>query len=485
MKKLTLFWTAIVCLVFSYCRKDNTKEAVHRYSISLEEARSFFNKELASQERLTQRSQLIDAPDWQHVSSRLAGDKEVLIVPLKFKKDLTIKAGEGKMDLSLQSLTNLFFYKDAADRIVAEVITTIPDDGYVLGKEAAKPFTGMVWIEAWDGKQIGGYRYSTDGNIIPFRLGREIVNDSLLKERELVVQYCYVDFYYCVDASGFVTCRYNFSQSFVCGIGGGDMGAGGLSPNYYPVYSNGNGSGGSSAPGDETVGIGMNTVLIGPPDRVITDPWQYKRCFTRSENSTYKVILYVDQPKAGTRALMADGEGHTSFGSIENDTKTFGHAWISFEEKRSNGNIIRRAMGFWPAENIRLSTLSAAGVLGNDDDRYFDVSLEIGVVKDAFFSLLDDCSMGNYERYSLNNNNCTGWAIDKIYKNLLILLPRTLASWPLELGEGPTPGNLGEDLRAMDVNQIMGNSRVTNIRKNAVSGPSLKNSGSCPILPAP
>ncbi len=485
MKKLTLYWTAIVCLIFSYCRKDNTKEAVHRYRISLEEARSFFNKELASQERLTQRSQLIDGPDWQHVSSRQAGDREVLIVPLKFKKDLTIKAGEGKVDLSLQSLTNLFFYKDAADGIVAEVVTTIPDDGYVLSKKAAKPFTGMVWIETWDGKQIGGYRYSTDGNISPFRIGREIVNDSLLKERELEVQYCYVDFYYCVDASGFVTCRYNFSQSFVCGIGSGDMGAGGLSPNYYPVYGSGSGSGGSSAPGDETVGIGLNTVLIAPPDKVIADPWQYKRCFTRSDNSVYKVILYVDQPKAGTRALMADDRGNTSFEAIYGDTKTFGHTWISFEERKANGSIIRRAFGFWPGERIRLTTQTSAGVLGNDEGRNFDVSLEMGVVKNAFFDLLDDCSMGNYERYSLNNNNCTGWAIDKIYKNLLVLLPRTLASWPLGSDEGPTPGNLGEDIRVMDLRQIAGNPRVTNVNRTTVTKRSLENLGNCPILPRP
>lgn len=484
MKKITLFSLAIVCLVFSYCRKDSPAKQDNRHDITLEEARSFFNKELAHAIKLTQRHQLIEVPDWQHFSVRQAGDKAVLIVPLLFKKDLTIKANGDSSSLSVQSLTNLFFYKDTHNRIVSEVVTTIPDDALLNNKDAHKQFTGMVWIEAWDGRSIGGYNYASDGNVTSFDLGPEVAHDSLLKEQDNETQWCYIDFYYCVDASGYVTCRYNFSQAYRCGLGSGQFD--GLGSEYYPVYGSGSNTGGTTTPpGDATVGIGMNTTILAPPEKPITDPYQYKRCFNRDSRNTYRIVLYVDQPKAGTRALMSDGEGNTDLWAIKGSTKTYGHTWITFEEKRPNGAIVRRSLGFWPNKELELSTQAAPGILGDDSGRDFDVSLEIGLTNGAFFDLLDDCSLGNFERYNLNTNNCTGWAIDKLYNNTSISLPRTLASWGGGLGEGPTPGNLGEDLRRLDLGKILINPVVTNVNRTTSTDVSLKNYGNCPIASEP
>lgn len=469
---------AIVCLVFSYCRKDTPVKGEDSYHITIEEARRFFNEELANTTKLTKRHELIDTPDWQHAAVSKAGDREVVIVPLVFKKDLTIKTSGDSVALSIQSSTKLLLYRKTCDQIVSELVTTIPDQAFLSDKDAAERFTGMVWIETWNGSAIGGNRYAADGSITGFSLGAEVTHDSLLKEADYEEQWCYVDFYYCVDASGFVTCRYNFSQAFRCGGGAatvGDLGAG-----LYPVYGSGSNGGGTVPPGDATVGIGLNTTILAPPDKPIVDPYQYKRCFNRDGRNAYKIILYVDQPKAGTRALISDDYGNTELIAIKNSTKNYGHTWIAFEEKRPNGAIVRRSLGFWPRTDIEISSQAAPGILADDGGRDFDVSLEIGLRKDAFFDLLDDCSLGNLERYNLNINNCTGWAIDKLYNNTSISLPKTMDSWGFGQGEGPTPGNLGEDIREMYLGSILNNLKVTSVKREMSKGISLKNYGNCP-----
>lgn len=484
MKKITLFSLAIVCLVCSYCRKDSPAKQDNRHDITIEEARSFFNKELAHAIKLTQRHQLIEVPDWQHFSVRQAGDKAVLIVPLLFKKDLTIKANEDSSSLSVQSLTNLFFYKDTHNRIKSEVVTTIPDDALLNNKDAHKQFTGMVWIEAWDGRSIGGYNYASDGNVTSFDLGPEVAHDSLLKEQDNETQWCYIDFYYCVDASGYVTCRYNFSQAYRCGLGSGQFD--GLGSEYYPVYGSGSNTGGTTTPpGDVTVGIGMNTTILAPPEKPITDPYQYKRCFKKESNSTYRIILYVDQPQSGTRALVADRDGHTALSLVNIASKTVGHTWIVFEQTNSIGKIIRRAVGLWPQGSVSPGNTSVKAVLGNDEGREFDVSLEIGLTSNAFFNLLEDCFAGYTEMYDLNNNNCTGWALDNIYEHTSVFLPKTVDSWGFGLGSGPTPGNLAEDIRQMNLGIISNSVDVTNVKRNVNAARSLWNYGNCPVLPAP
>jgi hypothetical protein len=483
MKRITLFSLAIVCLVFSYCRKDIPVKGEDSYQITIEEAQKFFNEKLANTGKLTKRHELIDRPDWQHAAVRKAGDREVLIVPLVFKKDLTIKTNGDSVSLSVQSLTNLLLYRKTGDQIVSELVTTIPDQAFLSNKDAAKKFTGMVWIETWNGSAIGGNRYAADGSITGFDLGGEVTQDSLLKEADYEAQWCYVDFYYCVDAWGYVTCRYNFSQAYRCGGGSttfGELGAG-----LYPVYGSGSAGGGTAPPGDETIGIGLNTVILAPPDKPIVDPYQYKRCFNRDSRNTYRIILYVDQPKNGSRALVSDDDGNTDYGAIKNSSKTFGHTWIAFEEKRPNGAIVRRSLGFWPRTDVELSSQAAPGILADDGGRDFDVNLEIGLRKDAFFDLLDNCSMGNLERYNLNINNCTGWVIDKLYYSTSISLPKTMGSWGFGQGEGPTPGNLGEDIRLLNLGIVLNNLKVTSVKRDTSKGISLKNFGNCPVSAEP
>jgi len=483
MKRIPLFSLAIVCLVFSYCRKDSPVKGEDGYHITIEEAQKFFNEKLANTSKLTKRHELIDRPDWQHAAVKKTGDREVVIVPLIFKKDLTIKTNGDSDALSVQSLTKLLLYRKTSDQIVSELVTTIPDQAFLSNKDAARRFTGMVWIEAWNGSAIGGNRYAADGSITGFDLGGEVTHDSLLKEADYEEQWCYVDFYYCVDASGYVTCRYNFSQAYRCG--GGSVTFGELGAGLYPVYGSGSNGGGSTAPGDATIGIGLNTVILAPPDKPIVDPYQYKRCFQKETNSTYRIILYVDQPQSGTRALAADRDGTTALALVDIASKTVGHTWIVFEQTNSIGRIIRRAIGFWPGGSITPGSTSVKALLGNDEGREFDVSLELGLVPDAFFNLLNDCSNGSTEMYDLNTNNCTGWAMDKIYEHTSISLPKTMGSWGFGLVSGPTPGNLGEDIRQMDLNTLKGNATVTSIKRNTNAARSLWNYGNCPNLPAP
>jgi len=482
MKRIPLL-LAIVCLVFSYCRKDSPVKGKDSYQISIEEAQKFFNEELANTSKLTKRHELIDRPDWQHATVKKTGDREVLIVPLIFKKDLTIKTNGDSVALSVQSLTKLLLYRKTSDQIVSELVTTIPDQAFLSNKDAARRFTGMVWIEAWNGSAIGGNRYAADGSITGFDLGGEVTQDSLLKEADYEEQWCYVDFYYCVDASGYVTCRYNFSQAYRCG--GGSVTSGELAAGLYPVYGSGSNGGGSTAPGDATIGIGLNTVILAPPDKPIVDPYQYKRCFNRDSRSKYKIILYVDQPVAGTRSLIADKYGNTDPFLVDLTSKTVGHTWIVFEEMTSNGSIIRRSFGLWPSAFVTPVNPRGRAILGNDEEREYDVSLELGLTSTAFVSMLEDCSKGNTEMYDLNSNNCTGWALDKIYRHTSVALPKTLDNWGLGSGEGPTPGNLGEDLRHMNLSFISGSPTVTSVKRNVTTGKSLKNYGNCPVLPSP
>lgn len=363
-----------------------------------------------------------------------------------------------------------------------EVVTTIPDDAAVVQPSA--PFTGMVFIEGWDGSSIRNYRYLADGHVRSFTLGPEQRRDLLSD----YTQWCFIDFYYCASSMGFTSCSYNFSQAYACGLGGGNEGAGGLPPEYYPVYGSGAGvNGNPPLPTDSVIGIGRNTVLLTMPDKPVYDVTDYLRCFHRSNNAnySYRVVLNVDQPKTGSRAMVADDYGNTIPGSIEVASATVGHTWFTFmETNKTSGASVVRSLGFFPREDVNpYLRQSSRGILSNDEGRNVDVRLVFDVSAGNFYKLLNSCSTGNFEQYNIYTNNCTGWAINKLRDCFQVSLPVTSDQYSVGTAGGPAPGNLGEDLRNFDLSRIRSSPHIIDVSRILQSIESPQNHGNCPKLP--
>lgn len=461
MKKLIPIVLAYLIIIVG-CHKDSGITNLPSSDAFIREAEVFFNTNVLPlpQKGSSISQALSKQPDWKNAFVKRLSVGEVVIVPLIFSKDLYVKLENGKFRLSASEVTRLLFYKDSTGQMKAEVITTLPDGRYL--NDTATGFTGMIWVADWQGDPLRNFRYEPEHRVKRLPLALETSRDSTGAARK--VRCAYVDYYYCVAALGYPEdCFYSHSVSMDCEEAVGvDIGTSGWMGewDYVDVGGGGGGTGGR--------GVDEYTVLVREPKNIIADPYAYIRCFSVNSKSAYKVILYVDQPIAGTREKITDRHGNTNPIQIEKGTVNVGHTYLTFEQTNEDGSVIRRAMGFYPTGGVKPLFPISQGVLNDDSGHEYDVSLSISVDHIQFFDLLYDCARGNSETYDLNGLNCTKWCTSKL-RDIGVSVSETIGTWIG--GSGVNPADLGEDLRIMSLS--------SNMIRNTTSGEGVLNMGNC------
>jgi hypothetical protein len=131
------------------------------------------------------------------------------------------------------------------------------------------------------------------------------------------------------------------------------------------------------------------------------------------------------------------------------DLVSAGHAFLILSQWDMVGRITRN-VGFYPKTPVSPFSPATQGQLSNDDEHEYDISLTIEMDNSKFFTLLDFISHGNDPgyNYDLNSNNCSSFAIRAI-RSTGINLPFNPGTWPN--GGGFNPGDLGEDIRTMNL----------------------------------
>ncbi|MFI0429473.1 hypothetical protein [Mariniflexile sp. HMF6888] len=165
-------------------------------------------------------------------------------------------------------------------------------------------------------------------------------------------------------------------------------------------------------------------VIVEGPDKPITNMADYLKCLDPTQSAT--LTIYVNEPdNNSTNLLGPDGVGHT---------------FVSIQQ----GNNIA-SFGFYPVYGIPSLITPVDGVMGDNSNTEYDVSLTINNVSPSNLQKIINRAISySISDYSLEQQNCTDMGID--LGNLAGLpIPECNAN-PIYF-YGSTPGRLGEYIR--------------------------------------
>lgn len=246
----------ILLLLFnSSCnKKEQPNKPLTLSSDAINAAREFFNKEIKNPIEQLNRSGQLQTPIWEEAVTKhfKGGIGEVVIVPFNFAEKGYVKINNNPTEFIIEEISRLLIYTDNEGRKQAEIVTTLPDEGYLNDTTTNKIFTGMIWVTDYQGKQLRNYRYEKNGIIRELPRVEQIKTRPVQLRERLPTGKCWVDYYYCVSAGGHTTCSYNYSKLVDCG------GSSGGPPG--PVYEGPGGNVGAGAgnyPGVNNPGGGL------------------------------------------------------------------------------------------------------------------------------------------------------------------------------------------------------------------------------------
>ncbi|GGD19426.1 hypothetical protein [Hyunsoonleella pacifica] len=157
------------------------------------------------------------------------------------------------------------------------------------------------------------------------------------------------------------------------------------------------------------------------------DPEKELECFDLNQGA--KLIVYVQQPRENSDAIVGPNE--------------VGHAFIGIEQ----GEIVRQ-VGFYPDSEVGLTGVGDDynSAIKTNYDYLYHVSISQDISKDQLTSIV------NYiidfpATYNTNDYACTDFAIAVGNKGGMKLPSTTVGSL---LFEGRSPGQLGQEIRAME-----------------------------------
>lgn len=177
-------------------------------------------------------------------------------------------------------------------------------------------------------------------------------------------------------------------------------------------------------------------------------------CFdllTMNPNGTYEITLYIDQPKAGSSTAWVWGLG-----------PDVGHTFIGLKAIE-NGIVTSVLFGFYPMQGVYTTPVvpTAPGEVRNDaidatgeiNPRPYDIAIRLDVTTsdfNEFITIINSQFCESVPTYNLNTYNCTDFALGFFNSwSFDLTIPDTEGSWIG--GSGSNPGNLGEDLRTLNL----------------------------------
>ena len=165
------------------------------------------------------------------------------------------------------------------------------------------------------------------------------------------------------------------------------------------------------------------------------------KCLTVSPNSTYTISVNVNQPRPNSRDKV----------DPFNDFMV-GHAFLSLEQTKADGSVIIRNIGYYPETSVYPGKYTDQSVFGEDSETPISVSLNISVSGDEMSTIINSLISQQSVFYDLENANCASSIISTLDK-INIQMPST-SSGIYNLFKGLNPGDLGQDIRNLDVNKF-------------------------------
>jgi hypothetical protein len=171
--------------------------------------------------------------------------------------------------------------------------------------------------------------------------------------------------------------------------------------------------------------------LVGGPSVVIRDRNDYFNCFKTTSPAI--LTIYADQPKAGSNDPVYGTD--------------VGHSWMSITQTVGN-TTVTRVFGYYPLDGASPMDPTDPGTLVNDSAHEYDVSLSVPLNARQLSLMLNYTINQLPGTYDLNTYNCTDFVVEAC-RAAGIPLPENSQTW--FGGGGLCPGQLGEDLRTLDI----------------------------------
>ncbi len=461
--------------LFLACRKDqNYVDADLSNERLIESARAYFENTFDHSIRQSSGSYRIDAAktvDWQAAKVLSLSQGPTIVVPVIYHEGLFIKTNiSGENVFSLNDITHLVIYKDRNKPYHIELVTAFPDSAAL--KNEVHMFTGIIFVENWEGQRVRQLKFNTDGTISAYNdqnasrgKASEVNSIQHHVQPDIVVARCYTIYGYNYtngDPNGGYAwsepggCSYMYLPDNLQNTGnggtGGTGGAGGLPGSSYGLIGR-----------LSSVTTGVATVTRGP--NIIGNIQDYLKCFTNvgGADHTYTVTVCIDQPVSGTRLPWRLQNGPNA-SSAANNPVDVGHTFLIFSEAYG-GNTITRNVGFYPRTGVNPWFPSDQGQLNNNEGSGYNISLTLTITNAQFFNILNYVAQGNSPGYTydLNGNNCTTFAIKALQAGG-VNLSSQLGIW--FKGSGYDPGDFGEDIRNMPLSSNMTRSTAQSSHPN-------------------
>jgi hypothetical protein len=456
-KSLRLFSAAAMCAVITCCVKDQNININSPSQALIQDAKNYFEKNVANHPPNTSaknyRALVPRSLNWNNAYLTPLSYGNAVVVPVLYHNIYVTSDISGGKLFSLSDATKLIIFRDSMNQYHSRVLTFIPDSSL----QTASQLSGTVFNEDWQGNSVTK----------PWNLGQQKgvqssgeIQAEDTKEVDLLetISVCTTieGYNYAADDpdngeywSETSCSTYGFEVD-----GGGGPGSGSVGGIY--------GGGGGGAPSSTTI-----KVPPPPPTNIIPNIKNYMDCFSAGSTDTYTVTLAVEQPVPGTRqpwTFSSTGLGGSSSGD---NPVNVGHTFLIFTENPGQWATTRN-VGFYPTSMVVPGSPSSPGVLNNDDNTGYNISLTVTVNSSQFFAMLNYMyQANNTNTYNLNSNNCTDFAVDAMdYGGVSI--PATIGTWLG--GQGLDPGDLGEDIRGMQLS--------SNMTRNSSGGPH-PNAGTC------
>ncbi|WP_142688234.1 hypothetical protein [Chitinophaga polysaccharea] len=388
--------------------------------------------------------------EWETSYERKISGEPCLIVNINPSIKKQINKGNNKYSSNIERY--LLFRKDKTGRINFELVTFFANNDENNGLS--------ILIFDNSGKMIRSF--VSDG-IKLHNTNLEIVHSNNQLARILGGALCIeTDWYTCLSFRGIsYGCTYNYStrQCVDMPDNGGNS----------PIGNPSDPSGGSNFDYNSIPAIRFTRWTVAPPpDKLIADLQKYFGCFNINSTSTYNITLYVKQPIPNSRIVVSDGYGNKLPSSLDLNSLTVGHTFLGFSQSGGSSTPVNRYVGFYPSTMVSPFLPETSGVIADNSNTSYDVSVTFTVSGAQFKTAMDQFSAATKGNYNLNWNNCTDVCISAL--NIVGLnVPKTIGSWPL--GQGANPADLGEDLRRFNSPSIK--------QKNLTGGTSPSNTIQC------
>jgi hypothetical protein len=219
-------------------------------------------------------------------------------------------------------------------------------------------------------------------------------------------------------------------------------------------------------PGEDNV---MALAVFSGPKNPIKNLKDELKCFTADPASSYTISVNVNQADPNTRDKI-------------DPTADFivGHTFLSLEQINTDGSQIIRNVGFYPNGSVYPGNSTAQSIFGEDSNTPYAVSLKISVTGGELNTVINTLLNQQSSKYELNNFNCVNSAASALAA-IKVNLPLS-KSGNQTFFSGNNPGDLGQDIRNLDLNafsQNNGNRNVYRTVSNSNDQKAIPKKGTC------